>query len=157
MSALSQKNIRAMSALPPIAYGAGVIAYGVRVSAYGISHQWLHRPRKRLRSGLGHTVRSARSAGPLVGPARDVQPARRHCGLKHLIAQNNLLPIPRPGRHSHFFVRLALDNDRSPIAGSEFSENFCELLCPAGGPLRFQIGKRRSVTGSVTFNVPITR
>jgi hypothetical protein len=56
MSALSQKNIRAMSALPPIAYGAGVIAYGVRVSAYGISHKWLHRPRKRLRSSLGHRV-----------------------------------------------------------------------------------------------------
>jgi hypothetical protein len=28
----------------------------VRVSAYGISHQWLRRPRKRLRSGPDHTV-----------------------------------------------------------------------------------------------------
>jgi hypothetical protein len=31
----------------------GVIDYGVRVSAYGISHQWLHRPRHRLRSDPG--------------------------------------------------------------------------------------------------------
>ena len=53
----------------------GVIAYGVRVSAYGISHQWLHRPRKRLRSALGHTGRSARSAGPIVGLAQEVPPA----------------------------------------------------------------------------------
>jgi hypothetical protein len=79
MSALSQKNIRAMSALPPIAYGAGVIAYGVRVSAYGISHQWLRRPRKRLRPGPEHTGRSARSAGShsagLRAPRGYVQPA----------------------------------------------------------------------------------
>jgi hypothetical protein len=53
----------------------GVIAYGVRVSAYGISHQWLRRPRKRLRSGPGHTCRSTRSAGPLVSLAPDEQPA----------------------------------------------------------------------------------
>jgi hypothetical protein len=39
-----------------IDHGIGVIAYGVRVSAYGISHQWLRRPRKRLRSGPGHLV-----------------------------------------------------------------------------------------------------
>jgi hypothetical protein len=46
-----------------IAYGVRVSAYGVRVSAYGYSHQWLRRPRKRLRPGLEHTGRSARSGG----------------------------------------------------------------------------------------------
>jgi hypothetical protein len=58
-----------------IAHGTGVIDHGVRVSAYGISHQWLRCPHKRLRSVPGHTDRSARSAGPIVGLARDVQPA----------------------------------------------------------------------------------
>jgi hypothetical protein len=53
--------------------------------------------------------------------------------LKHLIPQNDLLPIPRPGRHSHFSVRLALDNDRGLIAGREFFENFFLDVCWAAG------------------------
>jgi hypothetical protein len=70
MSALSQKNIRAMSALPPIAYGAGVIAYGVRVSAYGISHKWLHRPRKRFAIKIKRSNQRADTGLPanILGP-----------------------------------------------------------------------------------------
>jgi hypothetical protein len=66
----------------------GVIAYGVRVSAYGYSHQWLRRPRKRLRSGRGHTGRSARSAGRLVGLVADVQPPLDVAHLERPITQN---------------------------------------------------------------------
>jgi hypothetical protein len=47
--------------------------------------------------------------------SRDVQPAVDVAHFEHLIAQNH----PRPGRHSHFSVRLALDNDRGLIAGRE--------------------------------------
>jgi hypothetical protein len=56
--------------------------------------------------------------------ARDVQAAVDIAHRKHLIPQNDLLPIPRPGRHSHFSVRLALDYDRRLVAGREFFENF---------------------------------
>jgi hypothetical protein len=48
--------------------------------------------------------------------------------LKHLIPRNDLLSIPRPGRHSHFSVRLALDNDRDLVARRDFFENFFGLL-----------------------------
>jgi hypothetical protein len=65
---------------------------------------------------------------PLVVLAR-LAGGRRHFALRHLIAKKDLLPIPRPGRHSHFSVRLTLDNKCGLIAGREFSENFCELLC----------------------------
>jgi hypothetical protein len=56
--------------------------------------------------------------------SRDVQPPFDFAHLKHLIAQNDLLPIPRAGRHSHFSVRLALDHDGRLVAGREFFENF---------------------------------
>jgi hypothetical protein len=59
----------------------------------------------------------------------DVQPPFDFAHLEHLIAQNDLLPIPRPGRHSHFSVRLALDDDGDPIAGREFFENFFLDVC----------------------------
>jgi hypothetical protein len=55
----------------PIRQTRAKLRTGHQPRLYGISHQWLHRPRKRLRSGLGHTGRSARSAGPIVGLARD--------------------------------------------------------------------------------------
>jgi hypothetical protein len=35
-----------------------------------------------------------------------------------------LLPIPRPGRHSHFSVSQALDDDGGLIARREFLQNF---------------------------------
>jgi hypothetical protein len=108
-------------------------AYGVRVSAYGVSHQWLRRPRKRLRSGPGHTFRSARLPGPArpacAPPAGYVQPAIDFAHFEHLIARKHLLPIPRPGRHSHFSVRLALDDDGGLVAGREFFENFFGRVC----------------------------
>jgi hypothetical protein len=69
---------------------------------------------------------------PFIRPAllaRDVQAAVDIAHLNHLIPQNDLLPIPRPGRHSHFSVRLALDNDRGLIAGREFFENFFLDVC----------------------------
>jgi hypothetical protein len=75
-------------------------------------------------------------AGPIVRPALlagDVEAAVDIAHLKHLIPQNDLLPIPRPGRHSHFSVRLALDDDGDPIAGRELSpdqENYRFLISP---------------------------
>jgi hypothetical protein len=52
------------------AYGAAASAYGVRVSAYGISHQWLRRPRKRLRSAPPHG-RQPSAGAALPQSARD--------------------------------------------------------------------------------------
>jgi hypothetical protein len=51
--------------------------------------------------------------------AGDVEAAVDVADLQHLIPQNDLLPIPRPGRHSHFSIRLALDNDRDLVARRE--------------------------------------
>ena len=53
----------------------------------------------------------------------------RDADLKHLIAQNDLLTIPRPGRHSHFFASLALDDDGGLVAGREFFGNFFGRVC----------------------------
>jgi hypothetical protein len=39
--------------------------------------------------------------------------------LEHLIAKKDLLPIPRAGRHSHFSVRLAFDDDADLVAGRD--------------------------------------
>ena len=68
--------------------------------------------------------------------SRDVQAAVEVVDLKHLIAQNDLLPIPRPGRHSHFSVLLALDRDGGLVASREFFQNFfldvCSLLIASG-------------------------
>ena len=52
-----------------------------RRAAYGISHQWLHRPRKRLRPVLGHTGRSARSAS--IGGSHRRACAGRAAGRRH--------------------------------------------------------------------------
>jgi hypothetical protein len=49
--------------------------------------------------------------------------------LEHLIAQNDLLPIPRAWRDAHFSIRLALDDDGGLIAGREFFENFFVPVC----------------------------
>jgi hypothetical protein len=70
-----------------------------------------------------------------------VQTAIDFAHLKHLIPQNDLLPIPRPGRHSHFSVRQALDYDRRLVAGREFFENFLLLAPPEiSEPRRRQFG-----------------
>jgi hypothetical protein len=67
-------------------------------------------------------VRPALLAGD-VGAAVDVP------DLPHLIPQNDLLPIPRRGRNTHFSARLELDNDRRLVAGREFFENFFGRVC----------------------------
>jgi hypothetical protein len=59
--------------------------------------------------------------------------------LEHLIAQNDLLPIPRAGRHSHFSVRLALDHDGGLIACREFFQNFFGRVCRWPDLLKMQL------------------
>ena len=61
----------------------------------------------------------------------DMQPAVNAVDLEHLIPRKYLLPIPRPGRHSHFSVRLPLNDDGRLVAGREFFENFFLDVCSA--------------------------
>jgi hypothetical protein len=63
--------------------------------------------------------------------SRAMQPPLEVAHFEHLIAQNDLLPIPRAGRHSHFSVRLTLDHDRRVVARREFFENFFGRVCLA--------------------------
>jgi hypothetical protein len=104
-----------------------MMRHAIRVMRHGISHQWPLRHRDPSRSCPDRMDHRARLAGPIVRPALlagDVEAAVDIAHLKHLIPQNDLLPIPRPGRHSHFSVRLALDDDGGLVAGREFFENF---------------------------------
>jgi hypothetical protein len=48
--------------------------------------------------------------------------------LDRPIAQNDLLAVPRVSHHSHFAVRLALNDDRAAIGRRQAIENFFEVL-----------------------------
>jgi hypothetical protein len=117
-------------------YGVRVSAYGVRVSAYGISHQWLRRPRKRLRSGPDHTGHSARSAGPARPACAPREAMRSRPSTLRTSStrsrKNTFSPSQEPDVTRNFSVCLALDDDADPIARREFLQNFLGPACYFG-------------------------